>query len=185
MPWCRPVLPSTRAGSRMRSNMPSSSNAWRRAWPGSGWPAMHLNDLMGMEVRGMPLTTCSARRAQEVSRLLTEVPAPARSVWQMVLRAERSLGRPALEARDAAAAADRRSRRTSAAGPWLICKRGLIGRQPRRFTLTGSARILTPARPRSPATQESCSQRALLRRPGLSPGSRSKRAGRPAPGPST
>ncbi|MCV6598419.1 MAG: PAS domain-containing protein [Mangrovicoccus sp.] len=59
---------------------------------------MHLNDLMGMEVRGMPLTSFfSPQERRDVSELLEyvfEEPAKVR----LRLTAERSIGKPSLEA---------------------------------------------------------------------------------------
>lgn len=59
----------------------------------------HLNDVMGMEARGMPLTSFFERDArQRIATLLEEVfqtPATA----QVMMKSDGSLGQPALEAR--------------------------------------------------------------------------------------
>jgi hypothetical protein len=60
---------------------------------------MHLNDLMGMEVRGMPLTSFFVPEARKrVSAALEQVfDAPA--IARMTLAGETGLGRPGLDAR--------------------------------------------------------------------------------------
>jgi len=104
---------------------------------------MHLNDIMGMEVRGMPLTaffTPEARR--RVGATLERVfEAPARA--QLALAGEQGMGRPPLEGRllllplksdfgDV----------TRALG--CFCTLGPVGRTPRRFDVT--AEDIVPVR---------------------------------------
>ncbi len=95
---------------------------------------MHLNDLMGMEVRGMPVTAMFTPEArQSVSKVISAVCA-APQVSQLVLKAERSIGRPALEARMLLAPlTDDFGEVNRILG--CIQSDGKIGRQPRRFNV--------------------------------------------------
>jgi len=95
---------------------------------------MHLSDILGMEVRGMPLTamfdpTSRARISEIVERVITRP-----QVADITLKAERSLGRPAMSARLYMAPLA-----TSDGGfPRILgCLQsdGRIGRAPRRFIL--------------------------------------------------
>ena len=116
---------------------------------------MHLTDLMGIEVRGMPLTTLFTPEARStVSAVLTEV-CTRPQVSQLVLKAERSIGRPALEARMLLAPlTDDFGEVNRVLG--CIQSVGAIGRQPRRFTAGDITTRLLPvasSRP-SPARKE-------------------------------
>jgi len=95
---------------------------------------MHLNDLLGMEVRGMPLTAMfdpAARdKVQETLMAVTETP----KVADLMLSSRRGIGRPALTARMWLAPLA-----TDTGGPPRVlgCLQSLghIGRAPRRFTV--------------------------------------------------
>ncbi len=92
----------------------------------------HLCDLMGMEVRGMPLSALITPRARpRLSQALTQVFAgPARAV--LTLAAERRLGKPALAGRLLLLPlSDDLGRVTRALG--CLVTDGRIGRAPRRF----------------------------------------------------
>lgn len=93
---------------------------------------MHLNDLLGMEVRGMPLTsffTPDARR--QVSDALEHVfEEPATARFQLV--AERSIGKPAMEAELILLPLKSDLGDVSRALGCLVST-GEIGRTPRRF----------------------------------------------------
>lgn len=117
---------------------------------------MHLSDLMGMEVRGMPMTTFFAPRARtEVGDMLDSVfRAPA--IAEMRLVAETGFGKPALEARLVILPLQSDLGDVSRAIGCLVAD-GLIGRAPRRFeiasaTLTpveGRGQTVERARPRA------------------------------------
>ena len=95
---------------------------------------MDINDLMGMEVRGMPLSalfepSARMRLAEEMEKVLT-----TRTIVELDLEADRGIGRPALRARllllplkGAAGEAD------LILG--CLASDGLIGRAPRRFVI--------------------------------------------------
>ena len=95
---------------------------------------MHLNDLLGMEVRGMPLTAMfepGARdKVQETLLSVTDVPKMA----DLMLSSDRGIGRPGLKARMWLAPLA-----TDTGGPPRVlgCLQsiGQIGRAPRRFAV--------------------------------------------------
>ncbi len=100
---------------------------------------MQLTDLMGMEVRGMPLTTLfdPAARARLTEALETVFAAPsALEIW---LEAERGLGRPALEARMLLLPLTGSAGEPSLALGCLATS-GSLGRAPRRFVIAGMVR---------------------------------------------
>ena len=104
----------------------------------------HLTDLMGMEVRGMPLTTFflpDDRRP--VSNMLEEV-FQAPGVATLKLESGGAVGRPSLEARMLLMPLKSDLGDVSRALGWLGTK-GDIGEAPRRFALQGqSVRSLLP-----------------------------------------
>jgi len=102
---------------------------------------MHLSDLMGMEVRGIPLTTFFAPRARaDVSDMLESVfRTPA--IAEMRLLAETGFGKPALEARLVILPLQSDLGDISRAIGCLVAD-GLVGRAPRRFEIAGAT--LTP-----------------------------------------
>lgn len=113
---------------------------------------MHLTDLLGMEVRGMPLSALFEPAAR--SRLGEALPAvlQGRSALDLRLEAERGIGRPALSARMLLLPLlDLDGRPGLALG--CLCSDGGIGRAPRRFAiarltheaLAPVASALTPA----------------------------------------
>lgn len=98
---------------------------------------MHLNDLLGMEVRGMPITALflpeARRQIQRTLELVFERPSTAR----LSLSGDRGLTRPALEAQLYLAplkGADGQPNRILGA----LQANGRIGRAPRRFTVRES-----------------------------------------------
>jgi len=97
---------------------------------------MHLNDLMGMEVRGMPLTAFFTPEARKrVSAALEQVfDAPA--LARLSLAAERGIGRPALDARLLLLPLKSDFGDVSRALGCLVTL-GPVGRAPRRFEVTG------------------------------------------------
>jgi hypothetical protein len=100
---------------------------------------MLLSDLMGMEVRGMPLTTLfdPAARVRLTEALEPVFTAP--SGLEMWLEAERGLGRPVLEARMMLLPLTGSLGEPSLA-LGCIAFAGAIGRAPRRFTVAGMVR---------------------------------------------
>lgn len=97
---------------------------------------MQLHDLMGMDVRGMPLTALidPADRARMGDQLETVFAVP--STLEVRLEAERGLGRPALEARMLLLPlTSTRGVVDLALGCMAI--HGAMGRAPRRFAITG------------------------------------------------
>ncbi|MDZ4312858.1 MAG: PAS domain-containing protein [Cypionkella sp.] len=102
---------------------------------------MALNDLLGMDVRGMPLSAlfepvARARIGHELEQVFAS---PA--VMEIWLEAERSVGRPALSGRMLLLPLA-----VAAAGPKLalgcLVTEGQLGRQPRRFAISGLVREL-------------------------------------------
>lgn len=95
---------------------------------------MHLNDLLGMEVRGMPLTAMflpeGRGEIQRAIEIVTARPATAR----LSLAGDRGMTRPPLEAQlFLAPLRDDAGRPTRILG--ALQARGEIGRAPRRFTV--------------------------------------------------
>ena len=96
---------------------------------------MHLTDLMGMDVRGMPLSalfdpTARTRLAQEVEPVFAQ---PA--IVEFGLEAERGLGRKALAGRMVLLPLRGDAREPGLALGCLVTE-GAIGRAPRRFVMT-------------------------------------------------
>ena len=97
---------------------------------------MQLHDLMGMDVRGMPLTALidPAGRSRISAQLETVFVGPgALEVW---LDAERGIGRPALEARMLLLPLTG-MRGTVDLALGCLAIHGALGRAPRRFTISG------------------------------------------------
>lgn len=94
----------------------------------------HLNDLMGMDIRGMPFSAmidpqARARFADHLEQVFT---APAKFIAD--LSAERALGKPKLEARLLILPlTDGQNRITRALG--CLSTHGATGRAPRRFVM--------------------------------------------------
>lgn len=94
----------------------------------------HLNDLMGMDIRGMPFSAmidpqARARFADHLEQVFT---APAKFIAD--LSAERALGKPKLEARLLILPlTDGQNRITRALG--CLSTHGATGRAPRRFAM--------------------------------------------------
>jgi hypothetical protein len=98
---------------------------------------MHLNDLMGMEVRGMPLTAFFTPDARpEVGRILETVLAGPHTA-ELTLCAETGFGRPAIEGRLLLLPLRSDLGDVSRALGCLVTE-GPVGRTPRRFDLRES-----------------------------------------------
>jgi hypothetical protein len=106
---------------------------------------MGLNDIMGMDVRGMPFSTlfepvARSRIAQELEQVFT-----APSIMEIWLEAERSTGRPALSGRMMLLPVATKPGEPGQALGCMVTE-GALGRQPRRFAISGMVRelIATP-----------------------------------------
>jgi hypothetical protein len=112
---------------------------------------MHLTVLMGMEVRGMPLSALLDPQGRDRMQGLLEQVFSGPSVLELALEGERGIGRPSLEARmillpvrGDAGACDRALGCLVTVGP--------IGRTPRRFAIARQVtEALGPAPDRAPA----------------------------------
>ncbi|SPH17853.1 hypothetical protein DEA8626_01380 [Defluviimonas aquaemixtae] len=137
---------------------------------------MHLTDLMGMEVRGMPVTAFFTPEARAEASAALEAVFSGPNTAELSLRAEPGLGRPALEAR--LLILPLRSDlgdMTRALG--CLTAEGPIGRTPRRFDVVSatvrpiSAVVPGPARaPRTPMPNgfaESPAEFALAQPPAI------------------
>ncbi len=107
-----------------------------RVAPGMGrfrLAGMHLNDLMGMEVRGMPLTAMftpeGRRRIAEVTEAMFQDPA----IVELTLRAETGIGKPPLNARLLLLPLKSDLGDITRALGCLVAEGEAIGRTPRRF----------------------------------------------------
>lgn len=58
---------------------------------------MHLNDLMGMEVRGMPMTTFFTPKARDEMVKVLEGVFSGPEIVEITVRAEQGIGKPAIE----------------------------------------------------------------------------------------
>lgn len=94
----------------------------------------HLTDLMGMEVRGMPLSALFASSSRNAIGDALEEAFSGPSKVELVLRAERSLGKPEMEARMILLPLKSDLGDISRV-LGCLCTYGAIGRAPRRFEL--------------------------------------------------
>lgn len=98
---------------------------------------MHLNDLMGLEVRGTPLTSFFTPKARaEIATLLDAVFTGPRTA-ELTLAAEAGFGKPAMDARLLILPLRSDLGDVSRALGCLVAE-GPIGRTPRRFDLVES-----------------------------------------------
>ena len=99
---------------------------------------MHLSDLMGMEVRGMPLTSFFTPKArEEVSDVLQSVFTGPRTA-ELTLKAEPGFGKPEMQARLIILPLKSDLGDVSRALGCLMAE-GPIGRAPRRFDIVSCA----------------------------------------------
>lgn len=98
---------------------------------------MHLNDLMGMEVRGMPFTTIFAPAARQESGLLLESVFSGPRTAELTLSGETGFGRPALAGRMLLLPLRSDLGDVSRILGCLVTE-GAIGRAPRRFEIRES-----------------------------------------------
>jgi hypothetical protein len=118
----------------------------------------HLTHLMGMEVRGMPLTALLNPIARDGARLLIEAVFTGPSIVELALDSERSLGRPVLRGRMLLLPVNGDQGFCDRALGCLVAE-GEIGRSPRRFGITRQRTepvIARPAPARCPAAAHFC-----------------------------
>ncbi|MBS0574055.1 MAG: PAS domain-containing protein [Proteobacteria bacterium] len=96
----------------------------------------HLGDLMGMEVRGMPLTTLFTPLARTAAGAIVEGVFRRPEVAELILAGETGPGRPALVARMILLPL-RSDLGDISRALGCLCALGQTGRAPRRFDLTG------------------------------------------------
>ncbi len=120
---------------------------------------MHLSDLMGMEVRGMPLTTLIEPQGRTGIEALVEQVFSGPSIVEVSLEAERGLGRAALQGRMLLLPLTDDGVCDKALG--CLVTLGPIGRSPRRFAVsrqrTEAVAVMPPPpapRPATPAFAE-------------------------------
>jgi hypothetical protein len=101
---------------------------------------MEISDLMGMEVRGMPLSALFDPAARADLAALIEKVAMSRMIVELDLEAERSLGRPALRARLILLPLKGTDGEADLILGCLACD-GQIGRAPRRFVISRAIEI--------------------------------------------
>ena len=110
----------------------------------------HLTEVMGMEVRGMPLSAILAPASRDGARVLVEAVFAGPSIVELALESDRGLARPALQGRMIL---------LPVGGDDDLCDRALgclvtegdIGRGPRRFAITRQR--TEPVRPRPPSPE--------------------------------
>lgn len=94
----------------------------------------HLNDIMGMEVRGMPVTAFLTPDARATLSPALEDLFQGPEILDLTLSGERGIGKPPLEARMLMLPLESDLGDVSRALGCLVTK-GTIGRTPRRFTI--------------------------------------------------
>ena len=105
---------------------------------------LEINDLMGMEVRGMPLSAlfdpaARARLAEVLEKVMT-----TRTIVELDLEADRGIGRPALRARLVLLPLQGTAGEADLILGCLACD-GQIGRAPRRFVIVRALESLVEA----------------------------------------
>lgn len=112
-----------------------------RVAPGMGrfrLAGMHLNDLMGMEVRGMPLTAFFAPAGRKAIAEVTEAVFKGPAVAEIELTAETGIGRPPMKAKLLILPLKSDLGDVNRALGCLVAEGADIGRTPRRFEVTGA-----------------------------------------------
>lgn len=112
-----------------------------RVAPGMGrfrLAGMHLNDLMGMEVRGMPLTAFFAPTGRKAIAEVTEAVFKGPAVAEIELTAETGIGKPPMKAKLLILPLKSDLGDVNRALGCLIAEGGDIGRTPRRFEVVAA-----------------------------------------------
>lgn len=107
----------------------------------------HLTQIMGMEVRGMPLSALLDPVSREGARVLVEAVFSGPSIVELVLESDRGLARPALQGRMILLPVSDDDGVCNRALGCLVTE-GEIGRGPRRFAITRQR--TETVRPRAP-----------------------------------
>lgn len=125
---------------------------------------MDINDLMGMEVRGMPISAMfdPAARAR-LAELLEKVVA-SRTIVEMDLEADRGIGRPALRARLLLLPLKGTAGEADLILGCLACD-GQIGRAPRRFVIARALEDMVEASVAAPKPQPVATKATFAPRP--------------------
>lgn len=126
-----------------------------RVAPGMGrfrLAGMHLNDLMGMEVRGMPLTAFFAPAGRKAIAEVTEAVFKGPAVAEIELTAETGIGKPPMKAKLLILPLKSDLGDINRALGCLVAEGGDIGRTPRRFEVTGAQ--ITPVVQDAPTPAE-------------------------------
>ena len=105
---------------------------------------MHLNDLMGMEVRGMPITSFFTPAARPEASTIIDNVFCAPQITEFALSAETGFGKPPLEARLIILPLQSDLGDISRALGCLVAE-GPVGRTPRRFDLVSATLIAIEA----------------------------------------
>jgi len=108
----------------------------------------HLTQIMGMEVRGMPLSALLDPVSREGARVLVEAVFSGPSIIELALESDRGLARPALQGRMILLPVSDDDGVCNRALGCLVTE-GDIGRGPRRFAITRQR--TETVRPRAPA----------------------------------
>lgn len=111
---------------------------------------MDINDLMGMEVRGMPLSALFDPAARAQIAEIVEKLAAARTIVELDLEADRGIGRPAVRARLLFLPLKGSSGEADLILGCLATD-GQIGRTPRRFVIARALETALAPAPVSPA----------------------------------
>lgn len=125
-----------------------------RVAPGMGrfrLAGMHLNDLMGMEVRGMPLTSFFAPVGRKQIAEITEAMFQQPAIVEIDLHAETAIGKPAMKAKLLIMPLKSDLGDVTRALGCLVAE-GEIGRTPRRFEV--AATTLSPIIQGTPTPKE-------------------------------
>lgn len=111
---------------------------------------MHLNDLMGMEVRGMPATAFFSTAARQMMAEVLEQVFAGPVIAEIDLISERAIGRPSLGGTMLLLPMQSDLGDISRALGCLVTE-GTIGRGPRRFEISGTR--LTPIHENRPTSR--------------------------------
>ncbi len=106
---------------------------------------MDINDLMGMEVRGMPISTMFDPGARARLAELLEKVVANRTIVELDLEADRGIGRPALQARLLLLPLQGNAGEADLILGCLACE-GQIGRAPRRFVIARAVEVVVAVR---------------------------------------
>jgi hypothetical protein len=113
----------------------------------------HLTQVMGMEVRGMPLSAILVPASRDGARALIEAVFAGPSVVELALESDRGLGRPALQGRMILLPVGDDDENCDRALGCLVTE-GDIGRGPRRFAITRQRTETVLPRPPVPTARQ-------------------------------